>query len=124
MAKHLNHGVKIADLAETMSQAGNGIEKSSHASSGRAKAASTTMTRKQSSKDDRKDVDWDDPIDCVEGDNRSGKNTTCPITKWDKTAKKAAKKHKFAAGVLLDCDVIDVTDGRMRLKVVGVTERK
>jgi hypothetical protein len=127
VARHLKDGVKIADLAATMRLPGNGIEESSRADKGKAKAVSKKTTRKQASKDHRKDVDWDDPIDIVErgkGDDRLGKKATCPITKWDKKAKKAAKKHKFAAGVLLNCDVIDVTNGRMCLKVVGVTERK
>jgi hypothetical protein len=125
--RHLENGVKIANLAATMCQPGKGIEKSSRADKSKAKAASKTTTRKQSGMDHRKDVDWDDPIDIVEkqkGDDRSGKKATCPITKWDKKAKKAANKHQFAAGVLLNCDVIDAENGRMRYKVVGVTERK
>ena len=37
---------------------------------------------------------------------------------------KAMKKHKFGAGVPLDCDVVEPKNGRTRYKVVGVTERK
>ena len=36
----------------------------------------------------------------------------------------AAKRHKFAAGVLLDCDVLEPKNGRTLYKVVAVTERK
>ena len=58
------------------------------------------------------------------GDDRLGNKATCPITKWDKKAKKAADRHKFAAGVLLNCDVIKPKNGRIRYQVVEVTERK
>jgi hypothetical protein len=60
VAKHLDRGVKISDLAETMSQAGNGIEESSRASSPKAKADPKKTTRKRPSNDDGKGVDDQD----------------------------------------------------------------
>ena len=127
VARHLKDGVKIAELAATMRLPGNGIEESSRADKGKAKAGSKKTTRKQASKDHRKEVDWDDPIDIAEkrkGDVRPNNKTKGPIFRWNKRTKKAVKKHdKVSARVRLDCDVIEPKNGRMRLKVVEVTER-
>jgi hypothetical protein len=57
-------------------------------------------------------------------DDRTSNKTKGPILRWNTRTKKAANRYKFAAGVLLDCDVIEPKNGRTRYKVVDVTKRK
>jgi len=77
----------------------------------------------------RKNEKPTDPVDIVEkrrpGNDRPGKKAKGPIFRWDKKTLKAMEKHnKVGARLRLDCKVIESKNGRGRLKVVTVTERK
>jgi hypothetical protein len=129
VARHLENGVKIADLPATLSVPGNGIEDSSHANKSKAKAGPKKITRKRPSNDDGNGVDSENPIDIAKkrrGDDRPSNKPKGPIFRWDKKTMKAMEKlNKVGARGRLDFKAGEPKeDGRMRVNVLGVTERK
>jgi hypothetical protein len=69
---------------------------------------------------------WTDVVERRSGNDRSRSSNTTrhPIIRWDKKTSRTLENLTAGSRVRVDCKVIEPKDGRIRLSVVGITERR